>query len=143
MLGSGALRLQEQLHEVLRPPVAGCPLPVLGPEGRLLLFGWWLLSWFFSFSRLSLGPRGFLHLELLVLDLVLVEGLLVRVELKPDDGLHFTNVALDCEELVHEAQLAAVVIPSQLGRVAETLKQNVALGRLTHTTESILDHLHD
>ena len=54
VLSSGALGLQEQLHEVLRPPVAGCPLPVLGPEGRLLLFGWWLLSWFLSFSRLSL-----------------------------------------------------------------------------------------
>lgn len=124
-------RVAEELSQVPGASVRLSPLELFGVPGRLLLlFGVLLL-------RRRFLAIGSLSLRCLLLDLFLfglrhhrgfnVELSLFFLVAERDTTSDLADVALNAEELIHEAQLHALVLVRELFRVHEALKQDETL----------------
>jgi hypothetical protein len=136
-----ALGVTEQDRQVLRAAVSNRPPVVLGVPFRnlgLLLFLRHSFLLTFLFIASFYLDDDFLRLlddDFLVAVVSQVEGGNLLFVLEADDSDDFTDATLNGEELVHEAQLQALLLGLEFVGVAEALKKDETL------TSSVLGNL--
>jgi len=133
MAGTDTFALHEELGQFLRVSIRDCQIVIFDLEGRILIlsvisigWGFWLSFGFFAVfsSRFLLDDDCLWFSEDLVLDFVFLDVFSFVSELKSYDCLHFSDMLLDHEELIHEAKFESVFFASQTAGIAKAFQKN-------------------